>query len=119
MLLPDEYLFRLGKYATIEERLFLYFESDPITGCWLHTGWKDKDGYGSINYKNKKYKIHRFSYEYFIGPLTNQANHTCPNKNCFNPTHLYDGTQQENMQDAIKLGIPVGRPPKGKGNERH
>ncbi len=94
-------LHKLSDYASIEERLFDKYELDSKTGCWLFLGAKNEKGYGLIRIKRKLYKIHRVSYEYFIGPLINDALHVkqCPNRNCFNPTHLYDGTHQDNMND--------------------
>lgn len=88
-------------YATIEERLFDKYKLDSKTGCWLFLGAKNEKGYGLIRIKGKLYKVHRLSYEYFIGPLTNDALHKeqCPYRHCFNPIHLYDGTHQENMSD--------------------
>lgn len=77
---------------------------DPITNCWLWTGAKFGNGYGSIKYKGESESVHRLSlivFKNIIFEIDEQANHTreCPYKHCFNPDHLYKGTQSENMAD--------------------
>lgn len=98
---------KLSDYASIEERLFDKYKLDSKTGCWLFLGAKNEKGYGLIRIKGKLIKIHRLSYEFFIGLLINDALHIkqCPNRNCFNPTHLYDGTHQDNMRDRDEIYV--------------
>lgn len=74
------------------------------SGCWLYTGGKFSNGYGSIKYKGKTHAVHRLSLSVFkdiIFGVEDNANHIkeCPNKHCFNPDHLYKGTQIDNMAD--------------------
>lgn len=38
--------------------------------------------------------------------------HTCDNRKCINPNHLWIGTRQENIQDASKKGRLPGTPGK-------
>lgn len=40
-----------------------------------------------------------------------QANHHCDRQTCVNPDHLYEGTQQENIDDAIRRGRARVYPP--------
>src|SRR5438045_2935004 len=91
-----------------------FWEKVNITeNCWIWTGRKDKDGYGL--FKNRKYKIsraHRFAFLITHGKLT--ANlfvcHTCDNTSCVRPSHLFEGTCKENVQDSIKKGTKWGNP---------
>lgn len=73
---------------------------DPVTNCWLWTGAKSL-GYGQLLVEGKIQRVHRLSYEIFVGPLTQLALHRCSNKHCFNPDHLYDGSYSDNLGDRI------------------
>lgn len=79
---------------------------DSTTGCWLFTGGQDKDGYGKIKFNGKTYSAHRLAWRNWVGEPINQILHKpiCPNKHCFNPEHLYDGTHSDNMRDRREAG---------------
>lgn len=102
---PKSVLIRLWKKTSI----------DPITGCWLFSGSKSWQGYGWIGIfreglKHKTEKVHRVSASLYLGydllDKTIQVNHIreCPNRNCWNPEHLYLGNQWQNVCDAVDLG---------------
>lgn len=46
---------------------------------------------------------HRAAYEAFVGPIGEglYACHKCDNRRCFNPEHIFIGTQKDNIQDAM------------------
>lgn len=80
-------------------------------GCWTcDTAYKTRAGYLHLqiteNGVQYAFKVHRFSYEHFIGPLPEgkYACHKCDVRWCCNPDHLFPGTQSDNMQDMVKKG---------------
>ena len=78
---------------------------DKETGCWIWQGWINREGYGRVQYQNKKYLAHRLSAVVFKGYNLEdydkglQVNHLCHNRACINPEHFYIGTQEDNMDD--------------------
>lgn len=75
-------------------------------GCYIWRGAKDKDGYGVTSFEGKWWRAHRLSYHLFKGKIIkgNIICHTCDNPSCVSPTHLYQGTHQDNNRDTVKRG---------------
>ena len=76
-------------------------------GCIEWMGARDKNGYGRIKPFNKKrMRVHRYSYERFIGPIPEGmfVCHHCDNPPCVNPKHLFLGTNIDNILDSSKKG---------------
>lgn len=72
-------------------------------GCWE---WKHErhpnNGYSRLS----GHYGHRIFYEKFIGeiPLGLLVMHSCDNPPCVNPDHLFIGTHQDNVDDAMSKG---------------
>jgi hypothetical protein len=92
------------KARPLKERLL---EKRIIDGeCWLWTGAKNNKGYGLIWTGHRAFGyVHRFSYAEFVGPIGKLfVLHSCDKPLCFNPKHLFLGTQKDNLADMTKKG---------------
>lgn len=76
--------------------------------CWIWIGGKMTAGYGSfwVSPEHGKDGAHRVSYEMEYGPFDPDlfVLHNCDNKPCIRPSHLFLGTQVDNMQDCARKG---------------
>ncbi len=81
--------------------------------CWLWMAGTDEHGYGRMRYQRKEWAAHRLAWALTNGnPGKLFVCHKCDNTGCCNPSHLFLGTQKDNMKDSAAKG----RHPRNKKN---
>ena len=89
----DNTIFDVDFYPEIDlyDKFMSNVDKKEEDECWIWIGKKTKNGYGA----------YRLSYVLFKGELKKGMCicHKCNNKGCVNPNHLYQGTQQDNIND--------------------
>lgn len=75
-------------------------------GCWEWQKFVHQKGYGFTSYRGKAWRSHRLAYHLFQGPIPPGMVicHTCDNRKCCNPLHLFLGTFDTNNKDMAAKG---------------
>ncbi len=77
------------------------------SGCHEVISHKSQsDGYIQINRNGIGYKAHRYIFEKTYGPIPPGilVCHSCDNRKCINPEHLFLGTYEDNNHDMMEKG---------------
>jgi hypothetical protein len=79
---------------------------DQTSSCWEWTASRYHDGYGRFQLDGKSQSAHRVSWTLANGPIPDGecVLHTCDNPPCVRPSHLFLGTQQDNVDDMGAKG---------------
>lgn len=106
--------------SQLPEWIAIFIKEDRATNCWNWTGGTS-EGYGCIGLGKIKDRLHRVVWKLANGDIPNglYVLHTCDNRRCCNPAHLFLGTCGDNIRDMWKKGrgiLPTGPAVHGEQN---
>ena len=103
----DEESYREAEYERTVELFWSKVAVGDAGACWSWTGAKSDAGYGMFSLDGKRRPAHRIAWELHHGPTIPDellACHTCDQRACVNPYHVYPGTHKDNANDATERG---------------
>jgi hypothetical protein len=93
---------------TLAERFFEKTCPEPNSGCLLWTAAADEHGYGTISVGGREGHDKRAPHVAFFlkhGRWPEpQTNHACDTPACVEASHIYEGTQPQNVKDMVARG---------------
>jgi len=103
VLKPKEF-YMTPKLEKIPERIRSKFKIGKA--CWKWIAATTGKGYGCVFWRGKGRRAHRVIYEILVGkiPAKKFVCHTCNNRSCVNPKHLYIGDNSTNQRDRVRSG---------------
>lgn len=99
--------YRINTERAIPFKVKFFHYVKKTNNCWLWTGGCfKKTGYGAAHKGSKTISAHRLSWEIHNGEIPKSifVCHSCDNKKCVNPSHLFLGSYLDNIADMVSKG---------------
>lgn len=102
-----------GYYRSRESKLRIKYLMGALEiqtdECQVWPFSKDTYNYGLVFYQGKVHKAHRLAHKLTDRDFDDslQSLHRCDNPPCFNPRHLFQGMDQDNVDDRERKGRGV------------
>ncbi len=95
-----------GKASIVDHVSAFWEKVEKGDGCWLWMASVMSNGYGAAWDGSKVKTAHRRSYELTKGEIPQGMHvlHTCDDRRCVNPDHLFLGTNLDNINDRVAKG---------------
>lgn len=88
------------------------YSIDEISSCWNCFSHPLLEGYPRMKHNKKNISVGKYMYLKYKGVVPKDLCicHTCDNRLCINPDHLWVGTRADNNRDKMEKGRHVGSP---------
>jgi len=101
---------------------YFWSKANKTDTCWIWTAGKSnrKNNYGAFWSESGTVAAHRYAHKLINGPIPKgiQVLHRCDNPPCVRPSHLFLGTNKDNVEDRVRKGRTGPRCGSFNGNSR-